>query len=114
MNLWSRVICVSGLKAKRDAITEGEVMKYVDGYVLPVPKKNMKAYRRMAQKAGKIWREYGGRSRNEDFGHRYLRICPGGLNPAFRVQALRIRVPSVLVRGSGVCNDCVLRKLACA
>ena len=34
-------------------------MKYVDGYVLPVPKKNLPAYRRMAQKAGKIWREYG-------------------------------------------------------
>ncbi len=32
---------------------------YVDGYVLPVPKKNMEAYRRMAQKAGKIWREHG-------------------------------------------------------
>ena len=34
-------------------------MKYVDGYVLPVPKKNLKAYRRMAQKAGKVWREHG-------------------------------------------------------
>jgi uncharacterized protein YbaA (DUF1428 family) len=34
-------------------------MKYVDGYVLPVPKKNLVAYRRMAEKAGKIWREYG-------------------------------------------------------
>jgi uncharacterized protein YbaA (DUF1428 family) len=34
-------------------------MKYVDGYVLPVPRKNLTAYRRMAQKAGKIWREYG-------------------------------------------------------
>jgi uncharacterized protein YbaA (DUF1428 family) len=34
-------------------------MKYVDGYVLCVPKKNLDAYRRMAQKAGKIWREYG-------------------------------------------------------
>jgi uncharacterized protein YbaA (DUF1428 family) len=32
---------------------------YVDGYVLPVPKKNLDAYRRMARKAGKIWREYG-------------------------------------------------------
>ena len=32
---------------------------YVDGYVLPVPKKNLAAYRRMAQKAGKIWREHG-------------------------------------------------------
>jgi uncharacterized protein YbaA (DUF1428 family) len=34
-------------------------MKYVDGYVLPVPKKNLPAYRRMAQKAGKVWREHG-------------------------------------------------------
>ena len=34
-------------------------MKYVDGYVLPVPKKNLQAYRRMAQKAGKIWRKHG-------------------------------------------------------
>ena len=34
-------------------------MNYVDGYVLPVPKKNLTAYRRMAQKAGKVWREHG-------------------------------------------------------
>jgi uncharacterized protein YbaA (DUF1428 family) len=34
-------------------------MPYVDGYVLPVPKKNVQAYRRIAQKAGKIWREHG-------------------------------------------------------
>ena len=32
---------------------------YVDGFVLPVPKKNVEAYRRMARKAGKIWLEYG-------------------------------------------------------
>jgi uncharacterized protein YbaA (DUF1428 family) len=34
-------------------------MRYVDGYVLPVPKKNVPQYRRMARKAGKIWREHG-------------------------------------------------------
>lgn len=34
-------------------------MRYVDGYVLPVPKKNLQAYFRMAKKAGKIWREHG-------------------------------------------------------
>lgn len=34
-------------------------MNYVDGFVLPVPKKNLEAYRKMAQKAGKIWREHG-------------------------------------------------------
>jgi len=32
---------------------------YVDGFVLAVPKDNVEAYRRMARKAGKIWREYG-------------------------------------------------------
>ena len=34
-------------------------MSYVDGFVLPVPKKNLAAYRRMARKAGKIWIEHG-------------------------------------------------------
>ena len=34
-------------------------MAYVDGFVCPVPKKNLPAYRRMATKAGKVWREYG-------------------------------------------------------
>ena len=34
-------------------------MQYVDGYVLPVPKKNLPAYRRMARLGGKIWREHG-------------------------------------------------------
>jgi len=34
-------------------------MRYVDGYVLPVPKKSMAIYRRIALKAGKIWREHG-------------------------------------------------------
>jgi uncharacterized protein YbaA (DUF1428 family) len=34
-------------------------MRYVDGYVIPVPKKNLAAYRKMAQKAGKVWREHG-------------------------------------------------------
>ena len=33
--------------------------RYVDGFVLPVPKKNIDAYRRMARKAGKVWREHG-------------------------------------------------------
>jgi uncharacterized protein YbaA (DUF1428 family) len=33
--------------------------RYVDGFVLPVPRKKMGVYRRMAQKAGKVWRKYG-------------------------------------------------------
>ena len=34
-------------------------MNYVDGYVVPVPKKKLKAYRQLAQKASKIWRKHG-------------------------------------------------------
>jgi uncharacterized protein YbaA (DUF1428 family) len=33
--------------------------KYVDGFVLPVPKKNLEAYRKMSRKAGKLWIEHG-------------------------------------------------------
>jgi uncharacterized protein YbaA (DUF1428 family) len=34
-------------------------MSYVDGYVLPVPRRKLGAYRRMAKAAGKIWLKYG-------------------------------------------------------
>lgn len=33
--------------------------KYVDGFVVPVPKKNVEKYRKVARLAGKIWKEYG-------------------------------------------------------
>ena len=32
---------------------------YIDGFVIPIPKKNLPAYIRMARKACKIWREHG-------------------------------------------------------
>jgi uncharacterized protein YbaA (DUF1428 family) len=38
---------------------EVHVTRYVDGFVLPIAKKNVAAYRRIARKASKIWREYG-------------------------------------------------------
>jgi len=34
-------------------------MLYVDGFVVPVPAKKLDAYRRLAQKAAKVWREHG-------------------------------------------------------
>ena len=34
-------------------------MPYVDGFVLPIKKKNIPAYKKMARKASRIWREYG-------------------------------------------------------
>ena len=34
-------------------------MPYVDGFVVPVPKKNLDAYRSLSKKAGKVWRDHG-------------------------------------------------------
>lgn len=34
-------------------------MPYIDGYVVPVPKKKLAAYRTLAKKAGKVWMEHG-------------------------------------------------------
>ena len=60
-------------------------MKYVDGFVLPVPKKNLPAYRRMAQKAGKVWREHGALEFREcvgdDLKTKRVRSFPGTIKP---------------------------------
>jgi uncharacterized protein YbaA (DUF1428 family) len=34
-------------------------MAYVDGFVVPVPKNNIEAYRELSAKSGAIWREHG-------------------------------------------------------
>jgi len=34
-------------------------MSYVDSFVIPVPKKNLKTYRRMSRTMGKVWRDHG-------------------------------------------------------
>lgn len=34
-------------------------MSYVDGYVLVIPKKNLKKYKKMAKEAGDIWVKHG-------------------------------------------------------
>jgi uncharacterized protein YbaA (DUF1428 family) len=41
---------------------------YVDGFVIPLPKKNLSVYRRLAQKAGKVWREHGALDFRESVG----------------------------------------------
>ena len=34
-------------------------MAYIDGFVVPVPKRKVAAYKKMARRAGKIWKEFG-------------------------------------------------------
>lgn len=33
--------------------------KYVDGFVIPIPRKNRSAYKKMAREAQKVWRHFG-------------------------------------------------------
>jgi uncharacterized protein YbaA (DUF1428 family) len=47
-------------------------MRYVDGFLLPLPTKNLQLYRRLAQKAGKIWRERADALRRQTYGLRRL------------------------------------------
>ncbi len=46
-------------------------MRYIDGFVLPIPKKNLDAYRRLARKAGRIWKEHGALEYRECAGDDY-------------------------------------------
>jgi len=34
-------------------------MKYVDGFLIPVPKRHLETYRGIARKAGRVWKEHG-------------------------------------------------------
>ena len=54
-------------------------MSYVDGFVVPVPLKNLPAYRRMATKAGRVWKEYGALAVVEGIGDDapYGELTPG-------------------------------------
>ncbi|MEK9969955.1 MAG: DUF1428 domain-containing protein [Ferrovibrio sp.] len=50
-------------------------MSYVDGFLIPVPKKKLAAYMKMAAKAGKIWMEFGAVA--------YYECAGDDMNPAF-------------------------------
>ena len=43
----------------KDLLLKENVMAYVDGFVLPLPKTNVESYREIAAKCGAIWREHG-------------------------------------------------------
>jgi Uncharacterized conserved protein len=57
--------------------------KYVDGFVLAVPKKNLPAYLKMAKAASKVWMEYGaleyresvGEDLNSEFGTPFTKLA---------------------------------------
>ena len=55
-------------------------MPYIDGFVLPVARKNLQAYARISRKAGKIWREHGALDYKECVGDD---LKPKGMAPLF-------------------------------
>ena len=59
--------------------------RYVDGFVLPVPKKKVEVYRQLSRKAGKVWRDHGALEYRE---------CVGDdLNVKFGVPFTRVARP---------------------
>lgn len=58
-------------------------MSYVDGYVLPIPKKNITAYTRIAKQASKIWRDHGALQYREcvgeDLNNKFCLTFPKGI-----------------------------------
>lgn len=67
-------------------------MSYVDGFVVPVPKDNLAAYRQLARKAGKIWREHGALQ--------YIECLADDVQPGKRTsfpQAVKLKEDEVVV-----------------
>ena len=65
---------------------------YVDGYVVPVPKKNVQAYRRIARKFGKMWLEHGALEVHECLGDD---VKPGKLTSF--PQAVKLKADETVV-----------------
>jgi uncharacterized protein YbaA (DUF1428 family) len=51
--------CVFARTQSKTFLLKENVMAYVDGFVLPLPKTNIERYREIAAKCGAIWREHG-------------------------------------------------------
>lgn len=94
-------------------------MNYVDGYLLAVPKDKIRTYRRIAQMAGKIWREHGALEYREcvgeDLAVKGLVPFPKVIKPkpgetvvlawiVFKSRAHRDRVNAKVMKDPRLCN----------
>lgn len=62
-------------------------MAYVDGFLLPVPKKKIEAYQKISRKAGKVWREHGALDYKECVGDDLRGMMGPGFKKAVRAKA---------------------------
>lgn len=86
-------------------------MSYVDGFVLAVPRKNLTAYKRLARKSGKVWREHGALAYVECVGDD---VKPGKVTSfpqAVKLKADEVVVFSWIVYKSRAQRDRILEKV---
>ena len=91
--------------------------RYVDGFLIPVPKKNLAAYRKIARKAAKVWRKHGALEYRECVGEdlkikgvvsfpRQLRSKPGETVVlawiVYRSKADRDRINALVMKDSRI------------
>ncbi len=50
--------------------------RYVDGFLIPIPRKNVAAYKKLAQKACKVWMEHGALEYRECIGEDLAQKMP--------------------------------------
>jgi uncharacterized protein YbaA (DUF1428 family) len=86
-------------------------MAYVDGFLLPVPKKNIEAYRKISSKAGKVWREHGALDYKECVGDDLKAMKGPSFKKAVRAKAGETVVFAYIVYKSRAHRDRVNKKV---
>jgi uncharacterized protein YbaA (DUF1428 family) len=85
--------------------------KYVDGFLIPVPTKNIKAYKALASKASKIWKEYGALDYCECVGHDMKPFCGTAFPTQLKCKKGETVVFSWIVYKSKAQRDSVNKKI---
>ena len=86
-------------------------MAYVDGFLLPVPRKKLAAYRALSRKAGKVWRELGALEYRECAGDDVRSKWAAPLRRGVRLKAGEVLVFSWIVYRSRRHRDSVNKQV---
>ena len=86
-------------------------MSYVDGFVVPVPKGTMADYKKLATKAGKIWREHGALAYVECVGDDVPVGKLTSFTKAVKLKPSEVVVFSWIVYKSRAHRDAVMKKV---
>ena len=86
-------------------------MAYVDGFLLPVPKRKVKAYLEIARRAGKVWKEHGALEYRECVGDDLNIKNMTGFPKVVKIKAGETVVFSWIVYKSRAHRDAVNKKV---